>query len=253
MNLLPKNPSTGLVLLAHIWKNQKGKSWDSINHSMLYALRLGIGSHLEFTAADIAFAESNFRTGYWLGEHGWEYPYALAVSVENTSFIQAFEEHAKREPFFANKVDPLGSEGFTHLTGNRARCRLTLECAVIVGDRPGRVSSITNERVVIVLREFRDQKRSILKLSHDACRKLWPAPKKVKFPAWGSKIIAAVKLAGGCSEAVKYAHAAIAANAEDATELKAIPHHAREWARDHLGASDFPESWAKILFEDQQP
>lgn len=172
--------STGLHLLRHVWECQRGKSWDAINHSMLYALRLAIGSHMRFTAGDIAYCEKHFRVGCWLGEHWWEYPYALAVSVENSTFIEALEEHQNREPFFANKVEPVGSEGFTHRTGERARCRLTLRSRVIAGGRPGEVSSITKEQVVVVLREYALMKRSILKLTHDACRELWPAPKKAK-------------------------------------------------------------------------
>ncbi len=184
MKNLPENPSAGLVLLSHIWKNQQGKSWDAINHSMLYALRLGIGSHLEFRPEDIAFAEENFRCGYWLGEDRWEYPYALAVSVENRSFIEAIESHLKREAFFGNRVTPMGSEGFTHVRpGERARCRLSLRCGVIAYGRPGEVSSINNERVVVVLREYGKNERRILKLSHDDCRELWPAPNKPKKTA----------------------------------------------------------------------
>lgn len=145
--------STGLKLLCHIWENQKGKSWDAINHSMLYALRLGIGSHLNFTAADIAYCEQNFHTCYWLGESGWEYPYGLAVAVENRSFIEAIEEHKDRE-------------------------RLALNFDVILEGRSGRVSSLTNERVVIVLNECGELKRSVRKLTHDCCHELWPPKKK---------------------------------------------------------------------------
>jgi hypothetical protein len=175
------NMTPALTLLSLVWNNQKGKSWDDINHCMSRALQLVIGSHMSITVEDFKHISSHYRPAYWLGEHGWEYPYALAVSCDNTGFAIALEEYLGRKPFFGNKITPVDSRGYTHRTSECARERLTKWTQVHIDGQPGEVTSISNERIIITLRDCGEKyPRRVLKLTHEQVLAHWPAPKKKK-------------------------------------------------------------------------
>jgi hypothetical protein len=144
---------------------------------MSHSLYLAIGAGMKFVASDINEI-SKMKSYCWCN---WDDAYALAVSVRNMSFIAAYEENFKAKPFFAAGVTPVDSRGYTHRTSERARERLTIRSNLHIDGQPGEVTSITNDRVVIVLRECGEKMpRRILKLTHDDCRERWPAPKKKK-------------------------------------------------------------------------
>jgi hypothetical protein len=172
---------SALKLIAHVWANNKTTAWEALNHCMFDAVQLAIGAKLEWQPSDFAHIESNFRPGYWLGEHGWERPYALAVWTDGTSFIKAFEAFSKRKPFIANQVSAQGqAEGYAHAQSqNRQRGRIALGSEVWIGDLRYSCTSITNERIILTSRP-ESGKRSIKKLSQADCAALWPAPKKTK-------------------------------------------------------------------------
>lgn len=167
-----------LRLLSTVWKGQRCESWDGVNHSMADALRLAIGANLRFHPKDFEIMNGTMRSGYWIGENGYEWFYALAISVGNKSFIEAFEYCYQRKPFFANKVRPVGSQGYTHLTSTRARERLGIGSEI---EGYGEVTSITNERVVVVSRPLPGKSGTRrYKWTHDQLKELFPAPKKPK-------------------------------------------------------------------------
>lgn len=169
--------TTAQQLIELVWHNQKCPDWDGTNHSMSYALRLAIGAHLKFDVAAFEAIDA-MRSSYWMGEHGWEPRYALAIVVENKSFIEAFEEWTGRKPFRANHVNFgfNGSDGFRHRTTFRTRERLAL--GFTVGHDRAEVTSISNERVVLTTRKIGG--RTIQKLTHEQLAELYPAPKKSK-------------------------------------------------------------------------
>ena len=175
--------TAGLTLLSRVWYNQKGKSWHAIDHCMLDAFYLVIGSHMPLIAEDFKHIFNHFLPYYWIGADGWENAYALAVSCSNTGVISAIEEYLVRKPFFGNNVTPIDSRGYTHRTSERARERLTKRTKVHIDGQPGEVTSISNERIIITLRDCgKEHPRRTLKLTHEQVLELWPAPKKKKAP-----------------------------------------------------------------------
>ena len=160
---------SALRLIKTVWDNQKCESWDGVNHSMADAVVLAIGAMLKFSPKDFEIITGTMRSGYW---SNWEYWYALAISIGNRSYIEAFEKFNERKPFFANQVLPVASRGFTHMTGRRARERLAVGSEV---EGYGEVTSMTNERVVITMR---GEARKIHQFTHDDLRRLFPASKK---------------------------------------------------------------------------
>jgi hypothetical protein len=176
--------SSALKLLKHVWEHNGTTSWEALNHSMYTATELAIGAKLHWLPSDFDYISANFRPGYWLGELVWEPMYSLAVWTDGDSFIKAFETAKKREPFFANEVCGanwrIGASHYVHASSShRQRGRIAWRSEVWLGGRRFECTSITNERVVLTSRDAKG-KRTIKKLSHEDCRRLWPAPKKPK-------------------------------------------------------------------------
>jgi hypothetical protein len=148
------------------------------------AANLSVGAKLEWKPGDFAHADEKFRAGYWLGEHGWEPLYAMAIWLDNASFIKAYEQATKRRPFIANDVSAYGqSSGYAHANGqHRQRGRIALRSEVWIDNVRYECTSIDNERVVLTSRSDA-KKRTIKKLTPEDCKALWPAPKKAKKEA----------------------------------------------------------------------
>ena len=161
---------TALRLIKTVWENQKYESWDGVNHSMQCAMVLAIGANLEFSPRDFGVIIETMGSGYWSRWDDW---YALAISVGNRSFIAAYEAYQNWEPFLANRVRPVFSREFTHMTGTRARERLAIGFDV---EGYGEVTSINRVRVVVTSRH----PRKIHRFTHDDLKRLFPAPKKAK-------------------------------------------------------------------------
>jgi len=160
---------------------------EAADHANQAAATLAVGAGMEWMLADFGEVQ-----GYWR-KHCYpfdrEYCYALAIAVGNTSYIKAFEKSEGRKPFFANKVEPANSRGYLHMVGIRMRERLGIGSQVCL-NLPGcyawaEVTSIDNERVVLTAKKMdgEDGVRRILKLDHDACAKMFPAPKRAKVKA----------------------------------------------------------------------
>lgn len=179
--------STALTLLSHVWTHNKTTAWEALNHCMMSAAKLAVGAKLEWEPKDFAHIGEKFRAGRWLGKNGWERLYAMAVWLDNASFIKAFEEATKRRPFIANDVSAHGySESYAHHNSqSRQRGRIALGSEVRVDGARFECTSITNERVVLTSREV-DGKRTIKKLTPEDCKALWPAPKKAKKTEGGA-------------------------------------------------------------------
>jgi hypothetical protein len=173
--------STALTLLSHVWTNNKTTAWEALNHCMRDAAKLAVGAKLEWAPGDFDHIGEKFRAYRWLGERGWEWLYAMAVWLDNSSFIQAYEEATKRRPFIANDVSAHGySEGYAHANSqHRQRGRIALGSEVRLHGVRFECTSINNERVVLTSRTG-EGKRTIKKLTPEDCKALWPAPKKLK-------------------------------------------------------------------------
>lgn len=171
--------STGIQLLRMVWNEHGTYAWEALNHSMLNALSLAIGARMSFAAEDLEEISSTMRPGYWLTGNGWEWAYGHAISCGNQSFIEAFEEWKKRKPFFANDVTGYRSE-YTHGAWSRKRGRLAI--LFTVGDHLQKVTSITNERVIIC--QYKPDSRTPLlryRYNHEELAKRYPAPNRRKL------------------------------------------------------------------------
>lgn len=175
---------SALKLISHVWENHNTTSWEALNRSMAAAVKLAIGAKLDWTPSDFKYISDHFRPSYWLGEHGWEWAYSLAVWTDCMSFIRAYESFAGRKPFMANQVSAYGqSKGYAHQNSqNRQRGRIALNSEVWIDELRYECTSITNERVVLVSRPT-EGKRAVKKLTAADCATLWPAPKREKQAA----------------------------------------------------------------------
>ncbi len=123
--------STPIQILDLAWSGANDStdhSWTRLNNAMMTALRLAVGSGMTFREFDVDYIDQSYRAGRWLGENGWEGLYAMAVQVENASFIEAFESYFNRKPFRADGVRLNSSAGsFVHRGDEkRRRSRLAL-------------------------------------------------------------------------------------------------------------------------------
>lgn len=170
--------SAALTLLKHVWNHRHTDSYEALNHCMYEAVSLAVGSKLNWDKTDFAYVGSNFRPGYWLGEHGWEWVYSLAIATEATSFIKAFESWKGRKPFMANHVENTETRGYNHFTNTSSkRGRIALGTNVIINGVRFECTSINNERVVLTSRS-EEGKRRILKLTPEQCKTPFPTVKK---------------------------------------------------------------------------
>lgn len=172
---------SALKLIAHVWQHNHTTAWEALNHCMYDAVQLAIGAKLEWSPKDFAYINENFRPYYWLGEHGWDRAYSLAVWTDGTSFIKAFEAAHNRKPFIANDVSAYGQAGgYAHAQGqNRQRGRIALNSEVWIDGVRHNCTSISNGRIILTSRPNKG-KRRIRKLTHEDCAALWPAPKRAK-------------------------------------------------------------------------
>lgn len=172
--------TSGFTLIYFVWKQMKCKAWVAINHCMAKSLYLAIGAQLHFVASDLEAIDAQMRSGYWLGEHRWEYPYAFAITVGNQSFIEAFEEYTQRKPFFANNVTPgVDHHGYLHSMSARQRERLALGSQV--GSWLCKVTSIQQDHVVLTSYEDAQKSgRKVQKLTREQLAELYPAPRRQK-------------------------------------------------------------------------
>ncbi len=174
---------SALKLIAHVWQHHHTTAWEALNHCMYDAVQLAIGAKLEWSPKDFAYINENFRPHYWLGEHGWECPYALAVWTDGASFIKAFETHFGRKPFIGNDVSAYGqANGYAHAQSqSRKRGRIALRSEVWIDGLRHNCTSISNDRIILTSRpNSSKQKRSIKKLTREDCTTLWPAPTRAK-------------------------------------------------------------------------
>lgn len=171
---------SALRLISLVWENENTTAWESLNHCMYRAVKLAIGAKLEWQPSDFRNIEK-FNPAYWLGEHGWENAYALAVWTDGASFIKAYEAFVGRKPFIANRVSAYGqAQGYAHVNSqNRQRGRIALNSEVWIEDLRYNCTSITNDRIVLTSRP-EGGKRTIKKLTPEDCARIWPAPKKLK-------------------------------------------------------------------------
>lgn len=174
----------GIQLVRHVWQHNDTTAWETLNHSLYCALQIGIASGMKFDPKDFAEIEAKYRPSYWLGEHGFERPYADAIVYDNRSFIEAFEQWAGRKPFLANNVKPAEPyPKLIHRIGTRARGRLAMWFKFGVG---WKVTSIKGD-ILIAVREAlpnailaEEQKRTVRRFTHADLREMFPAPKKTK-------------------------------------------------------------------------
>lgn len=171
--------SIAMRIITTVKQNARTGSREVYSHVLSDAVQLAIGSGLTFDITDwepLAHPPS-YRSVAPLACLGGERAYALAITVGNMSFIRMFEEGMKRHPFFANKVDMLSS-GYTHGTPSVQRSRLAVGFAVRLEDRRAEVTSMTNERAVLVAYRYEGQ-RAIPErrwiLTPDDCRERWTA------------------------------------------------------------------------------
>lgn len=169
---------SALKLISHVWDHENTTAWSALNHCMYRAVKLAIGAKLEWEPRDFARIKQ-YNPGYWLGEHGLENAYALAVWTGGMSFIKAYEAYMKRKPFIANNVSAFGQgAGYVYVNGQcRQRGRVALNSEVWIGDLRYNCTSITNDRIVLTSRP-ENGKRTIKKLTPEDCANLWPAPTK---------------------------------------------------------------------------
>jgi len=168
-------PSQRLMQL--VWDTCPRRSWTALNTAMSEALRLAICTGMEWNV-DALLEVAKMETSKWLGEHLWEWPYAMAVAVDNSSFLLAFEAWTGRRPFWANDVryETYHTHGYLHISDvRRQRGRLCLRAMAMLNGRRWEVTSITNDRVVLVADDFKG--RNVLKLTPEQCREKWPTKK----------------------------------------------------------------------------
>ncbi len=80
------------------------ESWRDVNGCRLDALRYAT-KWLRFNPDDVGTIYNKFRGGYWFGENGAEYLYALAISCKNTSACAAWEKFLGRKPWWLSTAD----------------------------------------------------------------------------------------------------------------------------------------------------
>lgn len=176
--------TAGLLLVQHVWDHASRASWDALNHGMRQAIYLAVGTQMRFCGVDLEHILATMRPERWLD---WERLYAFAITVDNRSFIKAFEEWFGREAFMANDVLMGDAHGFLH-AGHCRRARGRLAVGFSIGGHLTRVASITNEHVVICTYRSHDDRAPATrqKLNHEQLAALYPAPKKAqKAPAIG--------------------------------------------------------------------
>jgi len=174
--------STALTLIKHVWQKNGTTAWEALNHSMWHAVQLAVGAKLKWEPSDLTEIANTMRAGRWLGEHGWESVYSLAVGTDGDSFIQAFEKWNNRKPFIANGVCSEYLHG-GYVRANRShrkRGRIALQSELFIGNLRFECTSISNERIILTSCPGDGKKRTILKLTHADCATRWPAPKKPK-------------------------------------------------------------------------
>lgn len=173
--------TTAIQLLTLVWKNGMTDSWGRINSYMHHALKLAIGSGLEFEKGDFPTLYTAFRARYWIGSEP-EWVYSQAVFDGNKSCIKAWEEHTARTPFYGNDVSTGYMQGFIHRSSsNRARERLAVGFTFPSEGKTWKVTAFVGDciRIATYDGESRTPKK-LRKLSHAEMLELCPAPKKVK-------------------------------------------------------------------------
>lgn len=166
---------TGIKIVRLVWQNSHTTAWETLNHALYHALQIGIATGMEFCTADFVEIESKYRPSYWLGEQGFERPYADAVAYGNTSFIKSFEKWKGRKPFLANKVKPYEPyPKMIHRLSTRARGRLALWYEF--GDG-WKVTSINGD-VLVAVKDH--PKRTVQKFTRKKLLEMFPAPKKAE-------------------------------------------------------------------------
>jgi len=161
-------------LLELVWDTCPRRSWTALNTAMSEALRLAICTGMEWDKAAL-LAVDKMKPDKWMGVRLWEWPYAQACATDNTSFLLAFEAWTGRRPFLANDVryETYHPHGYLHISDvRRQRGRLCLRAMAMLNGRRWEVTSITNDRIVLVASDKRG--RSLLKLTPEDCRKRWP-------------------------------------------------------------------------------
>ena len=149
---------------------------EAVGHAMRDAVALAIGTQMVWTVGDV---------GHFAGT---DRDYALAIIVNNMSYLRAHEKYHNMAPYFGNCVrfPDYAHCGYVHMVGERARSRLCVGAFVVVPD-VGRaeVTSMTPERIILTVSAYEEGanrfvvKRRI-KLTHEQCAKMFPAPKNAR-------------------------------------------------------------------------
>ncbi len=168
----------GITLIKHVWDHsQTSIGWETLNHSLYHALQIGIATRMQFAPSDFDKIQAHYRPSYWLGEHGFERPYAEAIAYGNDSFIKAFEAWADRPAFFANNVNvPEPYPRLIHRLESRQRSRLCMWATF--GDG-WKVTSMAKDHIVAC--KYENGHGKLLKRkrwTREMLREAYPAPKK---------------------------------------------------------------------------
>ena len=148
--------SPARTLLEHVWEHANSKtnySWERLNHSMVDALTLAIGSGMAFVVDD--WNLSGFNAGRWVGETMERY-YRMAVVTGNRSAIETFEAWRNRKPIIADDANMggryvySGESGYTHGGGGtRQRERLVIHCSFLYQGEVVEVTSFTEDGAAV--------------------------------------------------------------------------------------------------------
>lgn len=93
------NDSAPVQLLATIWANTKGGSYQRLNYSLYRGLMLAIEAGFRFEIDDFSTISARFRGGYWFGADHGESFYTTACERREISAARAFERYANRKPW----------------------------------------------------------------------------------------------------------------------------------------------------------
>lgn len=180
------NNTTSHKLLSQVWKNGKKDNWGRVNHSMVEALRLAIGSGLKFSAENFQEHFPRFRWERWVGA-STEWIYTEAIICGNESCWKAYEDWKRRDPYFANEVG-LNANGIPYIHAQsvyRKRERLAVGLHFQFDGRRWYVTSFDDSSGVVRVAAYpgdcqRGKPDKLMKLTHDQLSEIFPAPKKYK-------------------------------------------------------------------------
>lgn len=179
-----KKADKAKALLELVDQNTHSMSYSEGWHAIDDAVALAIGLQMEWTEDDV---------GRFAGSDG---QYALAIIVNNQSYLRAHEKYKEMAPYFANNVRfPYCNPCYVHVVSGRARSRLCVGAWVVVPDvGEAEVTTMTPEHIILTVsrRDGESHRRKVkrrIKLTHDQCAEMFPAA-KTKVTAVGGYPVA---------------------------------------------------------------